>query len=553
MGKTSKSTSDLSRGENVANVFKSGDLERAVKAHCAYLFKSKVVEGAEQPSLKAGETWDKVLAVSETIELPTEFEKALLEVIELNDFTDIDPVALADEILEFGDIDTGIYMFCIEVLVLNARYGEAVKLILETTNSKFDKEFLKYVKRNRLSEKAKLGMTDSVHEFLGGVKVDLASPALVMALVKNAEAILILVSARTKGLLLSLLVEIESRVSNDINKQFPKSLAKQSYLLVAKHGESYEAVFQHLVDKQLFSSLTGFIGRREKFIKDEAEVQLAFLIAAYRLGANQAFENTKSWKGLHFGHFAQIGVNLGGVKFLQNHQSFAKTLLAETLQKLPYGRVLSILDEFPGTDAFVAQPTLHNEFIKAFKKKKSVSTTLVNDIAGESIAREVELASGRQSQIIRDLEAKIQSHEESVAKLNVQLEEQMNEVASLNERIRVVSNAETIALSEKLRQAQLQSLISLCRLFEEIRIFVANNLSVDSGSIGVLSSSALRILKKQGVVLKGVVNEIYPLDRQLFEVIGTGVEQSGTVMAPAYVRESETGDDVLVRGTMTIS
>jgi hypothetical protein len=553
VGKTSKSTSDLSRGENVANVFKSGDLERAVKAHCAYLFKSKVVEGAEQPSLKAGETWDKVLAVSETIELPTEFEKALLEVIELNDFTDIDPVALADEILEFGDIDTGIYMFCIEVLVLNARYGEAVKLILETTNSKFDKEFLKYVKRNRLSEKAKLGMTDSVHEFLGGVKVDLASPALVMALVKNAEAILILVSARTKGLLLSLLVEIESRVSNDINKQFPKSLAKQSYLLVAKHGESYEAVFQHLVDKQLFSSLTGFIGRREKFIKDEAEVQLAFLIAAYRLGANQAFENTKSWKGLHFGHFAQIGVNLGGVKFLQNHQSFAKTLLAETLQKLPYGRVLSILDEFPGTDAFVAQPTLHNEFIKAFKKKKSVSTTLVNDIAGESIAREVELASGRQSQIIRDLEAKIQSHEESVAKLNVQLEEQMNEVASLNERIRVVSNAETIALSEKLRQAQLQSLISLCRLFEEIRIFVANNLSVDSGSIGVLSSSALRILKKQGVVLKGVVNEIYPLDRQLFEVIGTGVEQSGTVMAPAYVRESETGDDVLVRGTMTIS
>ena len=63
----------------------------------------------------------------------------------------------------------------------------------------------------------------------------------------------------------------------------------------------------------------------------------------------------------------------------------------------------------------------------------------------------------------------------------------------------------------------------------------------------------LRILKKQGVVLKGVANEIYPLDRQLFEVIGTGVEQSGTVMAPAYVRESETGDDVLVRGTMTIS
>lgn len=553
MGKTSKGKSDLSRGENIANVFKSGDLERAVKAHCAYLFKSKVVEGAEQPSPKSGETWDKVLAVSENIELPTEFEKALLDVIELNDFTDIDPVALADEILEFGDIDTGIYMFCIEVLALNARYGEAVKLIFETTNSKFDKEFLKYVKRNRLSEKAKLGMIDSVHEFLGGVKVDLASPALVMALVKNAEAILILVSARTRKLILALLVEIESRVSNDISKQFPKSLAKQSYLLVAKHGESYEAVFQHLVDNQLFSSLTGFIGRREKFIKDEVEVQLAFLIAAYRLGAHQVFENTKSWKGLHFGHFAQIGVNLGGQKFLQNHQSFAKTLLAETLQKMPYGRVLSILDEFPGTDAFIAQPTLHDEFIKAFRKKKSVSTTLVSDIAGESIAREVELASGRQSQIIRDLEAKIQSYEGSVAKLNVQLEEQMNEVTSLNERIRVVSNTETIALSEKLRQAQLQSLISLCRLFEEIRIFAANNSSGDSGSIGVLSSSALRILKKQGVVLKGVVNETYPLDRQLFEVIGTGVEQSGTVMAPAYVRESETGYDVLVRGTMTIS
>ena len=553
MGKTSKSTSDLSRGENVANVFKSGDLERAVKAHCGYLFKSKVVEGAEQPSLKSGETWDKVLAVSETIELPTEFEKALLDIIKLNDFTDIDPVALAEEILEFGDIDIGVYMFCIEVLVLNARYGEAVKLIFETTNSKFDKEFLKYVKRNRLSEKAKLGMTDSVHEFLGGVKVDLASPALVTALVKNAEAILILVSARTRKLILALLVEIESRVSNDVSKQFPKSLAKQSYLLVAKHGESYEAVFQNLVDKQLFSILTGFIGRREKFIKDESEVQMALLTAVWKLDAYQVFENSKSWKGLHFGHFAQISVNLGGQKFLQNHLSFAKTLLIETLQKLPYGRVLSILDEFPGTDAFVAQPTLHDEFIKAFRKKKSVSTTLVNDIARESIAREVELASGRQSQIIRDLEAKIQSHEESVAKLNVQLEEQMNEVAALNERIRVVSNAETIALSEKLRQAQLQSLISLCRLFEEIRIFAANNLSVDSGSIGVLSSSALRILKKQGVVLKGVVNEIYPLDRQLFEVIGTGVEQSGTVMAPAYVRESETGDDVLVRGTMTIS
>ena len=62
MGMTSKSTSDLPRGENVANVFKSGDLERAVKAHCGYLFKSKVGEGAEQPSLKSGETWDKVLA-----------------------------------------------------------------------------------------------------------------------------------------------------------------------------------------------------------------------------------------------------------------------------------------------------------------------------------------------------------------------------------------------------------------------------------------------------------------------------------------------------------
>ena len=113
MGKTSKNTSDLPRGENVANVFKSGDLERAVKAHCAYLFKSKVVEGAEQPSLKSGETWDKVLAVSEAIALPTELEKALLDFIELNDFTEIDPVALAKEILEFGDIDTGIYMFCV--------------------------------------------------------------------------------------------------------------------------------------------------------------------------------------------------------------------------------------------------------------------------------------------------------------------------------------------------------------------------------------------------------------------------------------------------------
>jgi hypothetical protein len=140
-----------------------------------------------------------------------------------------------------------------------------------------------------------------------------------------------------------------------------------------------------------------------------------------------------------------------------------------------------------------------------------------------------------------------------VAKLNEQLEEQIEEIASLNERIRVVSNTETIALSEKLRQAQLQSLISLCRLFEEIRIFAANNSSIDSGPIGVLSSSALRILKNQGVVLKGVANENYPLDRQLFEVIGTGVEQSGTVMAPAYVRESENGNDVLVRGTMTIS
>ena len=553
MGKTSKSTSELPRGENVANVFKSGDLERAVKAHCAYLFKSKVVEGTEQPLLKSGETWDKVLAVSETIELPTELEKALLDFIELNDFTDIDPAALAKEILEFGDIDTSVYLFCIESLVLNARYSEAIHLIFETSNSKFDKEFLKYVKRNRLSEKAQHRLTDTVHEYLGKVKVDLASPAFVMALVKNAEALLILVSARTRGLLLSLLVEIESRVSNDTNKQFPKSLAKHSYLLVAKYGESYEAVFQNLVDKQLYSSLTGFIGRREKFIKEGAEVQLAFLIAAYRLGAYQVFENTKSWKGLHFGHFAQIGVNLGGQKFLQNHQSFAKTLLAETLQKLPYGRVLSILDEFPGTDAFVAQPTLHDEFIKAFRKKKSVSTTLVSDIAGESIAREVELASGRQSKIIHDLEAKIQSHEASVDKLNVQLEEQTKEIASLNERIRVVSNTETIALSEKLRQAQLQSLISLCRLFEEIRIFAANNSSVDSGPIGVLSSSALRILKNQGVVLKGVANENYPLDRQLFEVIGTGVEQSGTVMAPAYVRESENGNDVLVRGTMTIS
>ena len=553
MGKTSKSTSDLPRGENVANVFKSGDLERAIKAHCAYLFKSKVVEGAAQPSLKSGETWDKVLAISEVIDLPTELEKALLDFIEFNDFIAIDPASLAKEILEFGDIDTGIYMFCIEILVLNARYSEAIQLIFETSNSKFDKEFLKYVKRNRLSEKAQHQLTDMVHEYLGKVKVDLASPVLVVALVKNAEAILSFVSARTRGLLLSLLVEIESRVSNDINKQFPKSLAKQSYLLVAKHGESYEAIFQHLVDKQLYSTLTGFIGRREKSIKDGAEVQLAFLIAVYKLDAYQVFENIKAWKGLHFGHFAQIGVNLGGQKFLQNHQSFAKTLLAETLQKLPYGRVLSILDEFPGTDAFVAQPTLHDEFIKAFRKKKSVSTTLVNDIARESIAREVELVSEKQSKIIHDLETTIQRDEESVVNLKVQLEERIKEIASLNERIRVVSNTETIALSEKLRQAQLQSLISLCRLFEEVRIFAANNSSADSGPIGVLSSSALRILKKQGVVLKGVPSEIYPLDRQLFEVIGTGVEQSGTVMAPAYVRESESGDDVLVRGTMTIS
>jgi hypothetical protein len=61
VGKNSKSQSDLPRGENFATVFKSGDLERAVKAHCAYLFKSKVVEGAEQPSLKAGETWARYL------------------------------------------------------------------------------------------------------------------------------------------------------------------------------------------------------------------------------------------------------------------------------------------------------------------------------------------------------------------------------------------------------------------------------------------------------------------------------------------------------------
>jgi len=552
VGKTSKSKSDLSRDENVTNNLKPGDLERAIKAHSTYLLKSKRVEGAEHPLLKSGETWDRVIEISNVIEAPSELEKVLLGFIEMNDFTENDPTELTKKILEFGEIDTGVYLFCIEALVIFARHREAIKLILETSSSRFDKEFLKYVKSNRLTGKSQNQLSDEMRKFLEGVKVDLASPELMVGLVKNAEAILCLVDERTRELLLSILVEIESRISNDIKKQFPKSLAKQSYLLVLRFGGNYEGIFRHLVAKQLFGILAGFISRREKYIKNDTEVQLAFLIAICKLDAQPVFENIKSWKGLHFGHFSQIALTLGGQKFIQNHLSLAKMLLSETLQKMTYGRLLSILDEFPGAEVFVAQPTLHTEIINAFKKKRSVSITLVNDIARESIAREVELESGRKSTVIHELEARIHSHEELVVKLKDQIEEQANEIVSLSERIRVVSNTATIALSEKLRQAQMQSLISLCRVFEEIRIFAANSSSADSASINTLSSSALRILKSQGVVLKGVTNESFPLDRQLFEVIGTGVVSSGTVMAPAYVRESENGDDVLVRGTMTI-
>ena len=361
----------------------------------------------------------------------------------------------------------------------------------------------------------------------------------------------------TEAKLLSILIEIESRVYNDQTKQFQKSLAKDCFLLVASRSESFDLAFKILVEKQKFSTLGGFVGRCEKHLRGNTEVHLQMLRSAERIGARPVTENRKAWKGLHFGHFAKFASEIDDLTFASSSRQLATSILQESLEKMHFGSFLSLLDEFPVHKVLQSERSLRDLVIRTFQKKSSDkkkcpdSVRLINELTEDLVKGAIEIEEAKTLSFRQNSELEVSSLRVELEDLGKKLQERETQIGALKEDLRKAGKSEIVALSTKLHQAQLQSLIGMCRLFEEVRIFVANSESKDSSEIDTLLASARRIMNGFGLRSIGTVGELLDVDRKMFEVLGGDSARQGTVIIPAYIRENES--EVLVRGTLKTS
>ena len=533
--------------------YKTGDFERALKMHGGYLFGKRKAGDDFSIDLQAGDTWQAVLDAHAYIEEPSDREIELFQIIQKE--IEGEKSRAIDFSLIHTDlaIDAGVLLICFEILVRHGQPKEALNLIFDAKSSKMDLQFSQYILSNRISKKHLESLSEELQRRIKLIKVELATPKDLSAIAKHAKTLLEIASDGLKPQILALLIAIESRIFNDGNKLFQKSLGKNCFLVVAENEGCWKKTFHIISDQNQLAFLASFIGRREKYLPTNVSRQLEMIKTAANLKLNKLVEMPKLWTGLNIGHFSRVGTLVEGPDFVRDYLTTARELTRDAMQKLSLGGFLQIVDLFPEFKKIYEHEVLRDQILEAAGKKRGLSSEVIKDLSSELVSNAVDLTRHHGNSQLTKLEGEI-------ASLNVRLIERGNEIdqlsaeiETLKERLRNAGKSELIARSDQLRQAQLQSFRGLCELFEEVRIFTATLDMKSSNSGSILSENCFRILENFGISMLGGESERLKIDHNLFNVTGSSSMTDGLVVTPAYFVNLESGVEVLIRGTMIVS
>ena len=551
--KVSKSPEESIQKNDFVTNYKCGDFERALKKHGSYVFAKRESTDAILIDLCTGDTWQEVLDAHAYLKDPSEREIELFQIIgkeiEGEKSRTIDFALIHTE----PAIDAGVLLICFEILLKHGQLEEALHIIFNAKSTKMYLKFSQYVLSERISKELLESLSEELQRQIDLIKVELATPSYLSTIAKHAETLVKIASDRLKPEILALLIAIESRIVNDSNKLIPESQGKNCFLVVAENEGYWGRTFQLISDRHQLGFLASFIGRREKYLPTNVSRQLEMIKIAADLGLGDLVKNEKLWNGLNIGHFSRVGTLVKKSDFVTEYFTTAKKLTSDSMQKLSLGGFLQIVDAFPEFKKVFAHPVLRQQILDSARRKRGLSSEIIKDLSSEHAAQAVDVAQ-------RQVTIKLTELEEEAASLNTRLIERGNhidqlvaEIESLKERLRNAGKSELIARDAQLRQAQLQALRGLCELFEEVRIFTAA-LDVQFAKSGlILSKNAFRILENFGISTLGLESERLEIDRNLFKVTGSTSLANGIVVTPAYFVDSESGVEVLIRGTMIAS
>jgi hypothetical protein len=552
-----KSPSDrgkVSKKNDFAVDYKSGDFERALKMHGIYLFGKRKAGDDSSIDLLAGDTWQEVLNAHAYIEEPSDREIELFQIIQKEIEGEKSRTIDFSLIHAEPNIDAGVLLICFEILVKHGQPSDALSLIFEAKSPKMHSQFSKYVLSKRISPKHLDSLSDEIKRRIDLNKiVELATPKDLSAIAKHAETFFEIASEKLKPETLALLIAMESRIANDGSKLIQKTLARNCFLVVEKNEGYWDKAFQIISEQNQLALLASFIGRREKYLPTNVSRQLEMIKTAANLKLDAVVVNEKSWNGLNIGHFARVGTLVKKSDFVGDYLTIARKLTSDALQKLSLGGFLQIVDSFPEFKKVYEHGVLRDQILDSVVKKRGLSSEIVKNISNNLIAQAVDVSQQRGSIQLTKMEEEIASLNARLSERGIELDLLTKEIETLKERLRNAGKSELIARSDQLRQAQLQALRGLCELFEEVRIHIAAQETQFAKSGEILSESGLRILKNFGISVLGRESERLKIDHNLFNTSGSTSMTDGLVVTPAYFVNLESGVEVLIRGTMLVS
>ena len=551
--KLSRDGGKVGKKNDFAVDYKSGDFERALKMHGIHLFGKRKAGDDSSIDLLAGDTWQEVLNAHAYIEEPSDREIELFQIIQ-NEIEGKKSRAIDFSLIHTDvAIDAGVLLICFEILVRHGQPKEALNIIFDARSSKMDLQFRQYILSNRISKKNLESLSEELQRRIGLIKVELATPKDLSAIAKHAKTLLEIASDGLKPQILALLIAIESRIFNDGNKLFQKSLGKNCFLVVAENEGYWKKTFHLISDQNQLVFLAGFIGRREKYLPTNVSRQLEMIKTAANLKLNKLVEMPKLWTGLNIGHFSRVGTLVEGPDFVRDYLTTAKDLTRDAMQKLSLGGFLQIVDLFPEFKKIYEFEVLRGQILEAAGKKRGLSSEIIKDLSSELVSNAVDLTRHHGNSQLTKLEGEIASLNTRLSERGIELDLLTKEIENLKERLRNAGKSELIARSDQLRQAQLQALRGLCELFEEVRIHIAALETQLAKSGEILSESGLRILKNFGISVLGRESERLKIDHNLFNTSGSTSMTDGLVVTPAYFVNLDSGMEVLIRGTMIVS
>jgi len=543
----------VNKKNDFAANYKSGDFERALKIHGSYLFGKRKAGDDSSIDLQVGDTWQEVLNVHAYIDDPSEREIELFEIVQKEIEGEKSRTIDFSLIHAEPPIDAGVLLICFEILVRHGQPKEALSIILDAKSSKMDLQFRQYVLSNRISKKHLESLSEELQRRVDLIKVEFATPKDLSAIAKHAKTLLEIASEQLKSEILALLIAIESRIFNDGNKLFQKSLGRNCFLLVAENEGYWKKTYQLISDRNQLGFLASFIGRREKYLPTNVSRQLEMIKTAANLKLDSLVENAKLWTGLNIGHFSRVGTLVERSDFVGDYLTTARELTRDAMQKLSLGGFLQIVDLFPEFKKVYEHKVLRGQILEAAGKKRGLSSEIIKNLSNELVSNAVDLTRHHGNIQLTKSEGEIASLNARLIERGNELDQLSAEIETLKERLRNAGKSELIARSDQLRQAQLQSFRGLCELFEEVRIFTATLDMQSSNSGSILSENCFRILENFGISMLGGESERLKIDHNLFYVTGSSSMTDGLVVTPAYFVNLESGVEVLIRGTMIVS